>query len=201
MSFPTSNLSQLHPSDPPTFSFVHSSKSSRVVLETRKIYFYSVLADIIYCTRIVFTHRMISAYRRPACREGSCSAPSCRKTSASVCRQIFRTNFISQREPQNVKNFSIRVNPDQQVGHRHKLKVSLLGIREENLRLPDGLDQFWVGQIQRLLHSQRNENKDQSPPSHLPGLRGQPGVGPLLNEIGVRGVVLTITSNMYLLQM
>ena len=35
---------------------------------------------------------------------------------------------------------------------------------------------------------------------HLPCLGGQSGVCPLLYEIGVRGVVLTIISQMYLLQ-
>ena len=60
-----------------------------------------------------------------------------------------------QLQSQNIKNFSIWMDPDQEVGHCHELEVSLLGIREENLRLPDGLDQLGVRQVQRLLQRER----------------------------------------------
>ncbi len=41
--------------------------------------------------------------------------------------------------------------PDEHVGHGDELEVGLLGVGEEHLRLPDGLDQVGVGQVERAL--------------------------------------------------
>ena len=57
--------------------------------------------------------------------------------------------------PENVKNFSIRMDPDEQVGHCDELKVSLFGVGEKHLGFPDCLNQFGIRQIQRFLTEMR----------------------------------------------
>ena len=43
------------------------------------------------------------------------------------------------------------MNPDQQIGHGHELKVTLFGIWKEDLRFPNGLHQLGVGKVQWFL--------------------------------------------------
>ncbi len=76
--------------------------------------------------------------------------------------------------PQNIKDLPSWVDPDEHVGHGDELEVGLLGVGEEDLRLPDGLDQVWVCQVQWALDVWVREA----------------GVRPLLAQVGVRHVVL-----------
>ncbi len=64
--------------------------------------------------------------------------------------------------------------PEKDVGHCDILKLSLLGVGEVDLRLPDGLDQVGVVEIQSLLD----------------GVVVQAGVLPVLTEVQVHLVVL-----------
>ena len=43
-------------------------------------------------------------------------------------------------EPEHVEDLSVRVNSYKNIRHGHKLKVCIFGIREVDLRLPDGFD-------------------------------------------------------------
>ena len=58
----------------------------------------------------------------------------------SFSKPVTLIKYDEEYLPENVKNFSIRMYPDQQVGHCNELKVSLLSIGEKHLGLPDGLN-------------------------------------------------------------
>ena len=49
--------------------------------------------------------------------------------------------------PKNVEDLPIGMNSDEYVWHGDKLEICLLGIRKENLGLPDRLDESWVGEV------------------------------------------------------
>ena len=79
--------------------------------------------------------------------------------------------------PEYVEDLASRVDPDQNVGHGDELEVGLFRVGEEDLRLPDRLDQVRVGQVQWDLDVRVRESR----------------VRPLLTQIRVREVVLKYT--------
>ena len=77
-------------------------------------------------------------------------------------------------EPKNIENVPVGVDADEHVWDGDELKVGVLGVGEEHLRLPNGLDQERVGQVH----------------GRGPVLVGQPRVPPLLPQVRVCDVVL-----------
>lgn len=71
------------------------------------------------------------------------------------------------------------MNSNEDIGHRDKLEVGLLGVREINLGFPDGLDQVRVRQIKWCIDI----------------LMGKAGVKPLLPQVGVGHIVLESNGN------
>ena len=59
-------------------------------------------------------------------------------------------SFEPTYSPQHVENLTPRVNPDQNVWDSHVLELCVLGVGEVHLRLPDGLDQVGVVEVQGL---------------------------------------------------
>ena len=76
--------------------------------------------------------------------------------------------------PQNVENFSVGMNPNEDIGNRDKLKVGFFSVRKEYFRLPNDFDQIGISQIERFSHV----------------LMGQSGIEPSLTQIHIRHIIL-----------
>ena len=76
--------------------------------------------------------------------------------------------------PQNVENFSVGMNPNEDIGNRDKLKVGFFCVRKEYFRLPNDFDQIGISQIECFSHV----------------LMGQSGIEPTLTQIHIRHIIL-----------
>ncbi len=79
--------------------------------------------------------------------------------------------------PEHVQDLPSRVYAHQHVWHRHVLELGVLGVGEVHLRLPDGLDQVGVVEVQRLHQLRVVEAR----------------VGPVLPQVEVHLVVLQLS--------
>ncbi len=61
--------------------------------------------------------------------------------------------------PQHVENISIGLDSQQYVGHRHVLEFALFSVGEVDFRLPDGLDEVRVVEVQGLGDSRVIESR------------------------------------------
>ena len=78
--------------------------------------------------------------------------------------------------PKHVENLASWINPDQNVWHGHVLKLSIFGVGKINFRLPNGLDQIGIVQVQRI-HKLRMV---------------QPFIWPMLTKIQIHLVILSM---------
>ena len=49
--------------------------------------------------------------------------------------------------PEHVEDLASGIQSDEHIRHGDKLKLSVLGVREVHLRLPDSFDEIWIIQI------------------------------------------------------
>lgn len=78
--------------------------------------------------------------------------------------------------PEHVEDLATRIQADQHIGHSDKLELAMFGVREVHLRLPDGLDEVGVVEVQG--------RGDVAVP--------QTRVGPVLAQVQVHLVVLGV---------
>ena len=66
-----------------------------------------------------------------------------------VATELHHTGELESKT-KNVENLSVRMNTNQKIGHRHKLKIPFFSVGEEDFRFPDCLDQLRICQIKRF---------------------------------------------------
>ena len=95
---------------------------------------------------LITSNRSINYYPSAVSGEVQLAASACHNTWSNKWFYYFTIAWFTKRWvrittlPENVQNFPIWMNPDQNVRYGHKLKASIFGVWKENFRFPNGFD-------------------------------------------------------------